>query len=64
MLQFHIKKINPEPITVPEGAEAVWALLTPKTGKTKGFIKHIAVAAIYYRGPKSTKKAGTFRSHF
>jgi hypothetical protein len=58
--KFHIKKLNPEPITVPEGVEAVWALLTPKTGKTKGFIKHIDVAAIYYRGPKSTKKQELF----
>ena len=58
--KFHIKKLNPEPITVPEGVEAVWALLTPKVGKAKGFIEHIAVAAIYYRGPKSTKKQELF----
>ena len=58
--KFHIKKLNPEPITVPEGVEAVWALLTPKFGSTNGTVKHIAVAAIYYRGPKSTKKRELF----
>ena len=44
--KFHIKHLNPDPITVPEGVEAVWALLTPKLGSNKSAIKHIA--AIYY----------------
>ena len=58
--KFNIKMLNPEPITVPEGVEAVWALLTPKCGNNKSLIKQIAVAAIYYRGPKSTKKQELF----
>ena len=61
--KFHIQSLNPEPITVPDGVEAVWALLTPRTSKPNKFIKHIAAASIYYRGPKSTKKDALF-DHF
>ena len=35
-------------------------MLTPKCGNNKSIIKQIAVAAIYYRGPKSTKKQELF----
>ena len=31
--KFYVKPLNPEPITVPEGVEAVWALITPKNIK-------------------------------
>ena len=58
--KFHIKPLNPEPITVPDGVEAVWALITPKNSKQTNQFNHIAVAAIYYRGPKSTKKEELF----
>ena len=58
--KFFIKPLNPEPITVPDGVEAVWALLTPKNSKPNNQFSHIAVASIYYRGPKSTKKEELF----
>ena len=58
--KFHVQNLSPEPITVPYGVEAVWVLLTPKSAKPNGFIKHIAAAAIYYRGPKSTRKDALF----
>ena len=50
-----MKPLCPNPITVPVGVEAVWALLTIKQNSTQ-----IAVASIYYRGPKSTKKTELF----
>ena len=60
---YHIKELCPEPITVPVGVEAVWALIShkknnPATAQYK--VKHIAVGAIYYRGPKSTTKKELF----
>ena len=58
--KFFIKPLNPELITVPDGVEAVWALLTPKDSKPNTQFSHIAVASIYYRGPKSTKKDELF----
>ena len=58
--KFYIKPLNPEPITVPDGVEAVWALITPKNSKQTNQFNHIAVASIYYRGPKSTKKEELF----
>ena len=54
--KFHIKPLCPEPITVPIGVEAVWCLVTPKFRNARSKIQRIAVASIYYRGPKSTKK--------
>ena len=39
--KFYIKPLNPEPITVPDGVEAVWALLTPKNSKTNNQCSHI-----------------------
>ena len=58
--KFHVQPLSPDPITVPDGVEAVWVLLTPKTCKPNTLVKHIAAAAIYYRGPKSTKKEELF----
>ena len=58
--KFIIKQLNPDPITVPDGVEAVWALLTPKDTKPNKQLSHIAVASIYYRGPKSTRKDALF----
>ena len=58
--KFHVQHLNPEPITVPNGVEAVWVLLTPKLSKPNNLVKHIAAASIYYRGPKSTKKDELF----
>ena len=58
--KYHIKPLNPDPITVPNGVEAVWALITPKDFKPSNQFSHIVVASIYYRGPKSTKKEELF----
>ena len=53
--RYLVKKLCPDPITVPVGVEAVWVLVTPKKQTSKKF-KYIAVCSLYYRGPKSTKK--------
>ena len=45
---FFIKELCPDVITVPQNIEAVWALLTPKGGGSKGEIRHIAVCSYYY----------------
>ena len=45
---FFIKELCPDVITVPPGVEAVWALLTPKSGGSKANIRHIAVCSYYY----------------
>ena len=58
--KYIVKELNPEPITVPMGVEAVWALITPKSLQSTKQIKHIALASIYYRGPKSTQKDELF----
>ena len=52
--KYHVKSLCPEPITVPEGVEA------PKMLSSKSRAKYIAIASIYYRGPKSTKKEELF----
>ena len=58
--KYHVQPLSPDPITVPDGVEAVWVLLTPKSNRATKHIKHIAAASIYYRGPKSTKKEQLF----
>jgi hypothetical protein len=58
--KYFITPLNPDPVTVPDGVEAVWALITPKDMKTNNQFSHIAVASIYYRGPKSTRKDALF----
>ena len=58
--KYHIKELCPNPITVPIGVEAVWAIITNKKVNPKSKVKYIAVSAIYYRGPKSTKKQELF----
>ena len=58
--KFIVRPLCPEPITVPIGVEAVWCLLIPKNRTSTSKVKYIAVCAIYYRGPKSTKKAELF----
>ena len=57
--KFIVKKLCPDPITVPVGVEAVWALVTPKKSSSNKF-KYIAVCSVYDRGPKSTKKQELF----
>ena len=58
--KYHIKELCPEPVTVPIGVEAVWALITHKNKSPKSKVKYIAISSIYYRGPKSTKKKELF----
>ena len=58
--KFYIKNLCPDPITVPVGVECVWALITPKQSSPQSKIKNIAVASMYYRGPKNTKKEELF----
>ena len=58
--KYYVKPLCPDPLTVPIGVECVWALLTPKHTTPQNKVKYIAVAAIYYRGPKSTKKDELF----
>ena len=58
--KFYVKALCPDPITVPVGVECVWALITPKHTTPQSKVKHIAVASIYYRGPKNTKKYELF----
>ena len=58
--KFYVKALCPDPITVPVGVECVWALITPKHTTPQSKVKHIAVASIYYRGPKNTKKEELF----
>ena len=58
--KYHIKPLCPNPITVPIGVECVWSLISHKNCNSRSKIKYIAVAAIYYRGPKSTKKKELF----
>ena len=57
--KYIVKKICPDPVTVPVGVEAVWCLVTHKELSSHKF-KYIAVCSLYYRGPKSTKKKELF----
>ena len=58
--KFYVKPLCPDPITIPVGVECVWALISPKHTTPQSKVKYIAVASIYYRGPKSTKKDELF----
>ena len=58
--KYYVKTLCPDPITVPIGVECVWRLISPKLSSVRSRTKYIAVAAIYYRGPKSTKKKELF----
>ena len=57
--KYIVKRICPDPICVPVGVEAVWALITPRKSTSQKF-KYIAVCSLYYRGPKSTKRQELF----
>ena len=58
--KYHIIELCPEPVTVPIGVEAVWALIIPKHKSPQSKMKYIALCSIYYRGPKSTAKQELF----
>ena len=58
--KYDVKPLCPDPITVPVGVEAVWVLIMPKSSHQRSRTNIIIVASIYYRGPKSTKKAELF----
>ena len=57
--KYIVKKLCPDPVTVPVGVEAVWALVTPRKHCSQKH-KYIAICSLYYRGPKSTKKQELF----
>ena len=52
--KFNVTKLCPDPVTVPVGVEAVWALVSHKNTNHTSRVKYIAVCSLYYRGPKST----------
>ena len=54
--KYHIKELCPNPITVPLGVEAVWALLKPKIRRKNSKVNFIAVCSYYYAGPNSCSK--------
>ena len=58
--KFNVTKLCPDPVTVPVGVEAVWALVSHKNTNHKSRVKYIAVCSLYYRGPKSTTKQELF----
>ena len=58
--KYFIKRLCPDPITVPIGVEIVWCLLTPKESNGHK-IKKIAVASIYSK-PRSRKKTALLLS--
>ena len=58
--KLNMKPLCPEPITVPVGVEAVWALISPKTINSRDRIRNVAVCSLHYRGPKSTKRKELF----
>ena len=39
--KYHVKKLCPDPITVPVGVEAIWALISPKTESYNAKVKRI-----------------------
>ena len=57
--KYFVKRICPDPVCVPVGVEAVWAMITPRKNTSKK-MKYIAVCSLYYRGPKSSKKQELF----
>ena len=44
--KYNVKPLCPNPITVPIGVEAVWAMITPKVRNPRNKVKHIAVCSI------------------
>ena len=57
--KYLVKKICPEPVTVPVGVEVIWAIISPRNNSSKKF-RNIAICSLYYRSPKSTKKQELF----
>ena len=53
--EYHITELCPNVITVPPNVEAVWALLTPKSGGCKSKISSFAVCSFYFT--KETQKS-------
>ena len=47
--KFIVKRVVPDPVTVPVCVEAVWCLVTPKQNNSNKF-KYIAVCSMYNRG--------------
>ena len=61
--KFHVKPLCPNPITVPIGVECVWALVSPRHANSRSKVQHIAVASIYFNGPKSNSKRNELYDH-
>jgi hypothetical protein len=61
--KFVVRKLCPDPITVPVGVEAVWCMLIPRNRSPRSKVKYIAVCALYYSGPKQTKKADLYDAY-
>ena len=40
--EYYVKHLSPEPIIVPIGVEAVWALITPKVSTARSHFNLIA----------------------
>ena len=53
--EFFITELSPDPITVPVGVEAVWAMLIPRSKLKSTNVRKIIVGSVYYSS-KQTKK--------
>ena len=53
--KYFVQKITNNLITIPYGAEIVWAILSPKQVSPNSVVKKIAVVSIYCK-PSSRKK--------
>ena len=45
--KYNITEICPEPITVPIGVEAIWAIISPKHSGAQAKVKNIALCSFY-----------------
>ena len=53
--RYYVQNLTNTLISIPQGVEVTWALLTPKQVLANSVIKKIAVASIYCK-PDSRKK--------
>ena len=53
--KYHVQNLTNNLISIPQGVEVTWAMLTPKDISANSVIKKIAVASIYCK-PDSRKK--------
>ena len=55
--RYYVQNLTNTVISIPQGVEVTWALLTPKQVSANSVVKKIAVASIYCK-PDSRKKTG------